>query len=99
MAGTIKIPQSPDQRYDHKANKSNWIIDSAIAFVAQIPWIENATIKDNILFGLPFDKDRYIQVLASCALIKDLETLPDGEMTDIGANGYAISINFLRRAG
>lgn len=92
VSGTIKIPRAPSERYDHKANKSNWIIDSAVAFVAQIPWIENATIKDNILFGLPFDRDRYRKVLSSCALIKDLEMLPDGELTDIGANGYVLGI-------
>ncbi|KAL8940293.1 MAG: hypothetical protein Q9216_002879 [Gyalolechia sp. 2 TL-2023] len=91
FSGTIKIPQAPKQRYDHKANKSNWIIESAVAFVAQIPWIENTTIKDNILFGLPFDHDRYTRVLSSCALIKDLEILPDGELTDIGADGINLS--------
>ncbi|KAL8668966.1 MAG: hypothetical protein Q9168_006429 [Polycauliona sp. 1 TL-2023] len=91
ISGTIKVPRAPLQRYDHKANKSNWIIDAAVAFVAQIPWIENATIKDNILFGLPFDKERYDKVLASCALTKDLDMLPDGELTEIGANGINLS--------
>ncbi len=73
------------------ANKSDWILNSAIAFVAQIPWIENATIKDNVLFGLPFDMGRYKKVLYSCALEKDLEILPDGDQTDIGANGINLS--------
>ncbi|KAL8968092.1 MAG: hypothetical protein Q9197_005060 [Variospora fuerteventurae] len=91
LSGTVRVPQAPEDRFDHKANKSNWIIDSAIAFVAQIPWIENATIKDNIVFGLPFDKDRYTKVLTSCALSKDLDMLPDGELTDIGANGINLS--------
>ncbi|KAL8859663.1 MAG: hypothetical protein Q9178_003777 [Gyalolechia marmorata] len=91
IAGSIKVPRAPLQRYDHKANKSNWVIDAAVAFVAQIPWIENATIKDNILFELPFDKQRYDKVLSSCALTKDLEMLPDGELTEIGANGINLS--------
>ncbi|KAL8773661.1 MAG: hypothetical protein Q9209_001427 [Squamulea sp. 1 TL-2023] len=91
IAGTIKAPRAPAQRHDHKANKSNWVIDTAVAFVAQIPWIENATIKDNILFGLPFDSQRYDKVLSSCALTKDLEMLPDGELTEIGANGINLS--------
>ncbi|KAL8901251.1 MAG: hypothetical protein Q9207_005297 [Kuettlingeria erythrocarpa] len=91
LAGTVKVPRASNQRFDSKANKSNWIIDSAIAFVAQIPWIENATIRDNILFGLPFDQDRYREVLSSCALTKDLDMLPDGELTDIGANGINLS--------
>lgn len=93
LAGHIKVPQGPsfEERFDYKANKSDWIIDSAIAFVAQIPWIENATIKDNILFGLPFDSGRYKKVLTCCALEKDLDLLPDGELTDIGANGINLS--------
>lgn len=59
--------------------------------MAQIPFIENATIKDNILFGLPFDAGRYRKVLSVCALEKDLDMLPDGELTDIGANGINLS--------
>lgn len=93
LGGHVKVPQAPsfEQRFDYKANKSDWIIDSAIAYVAQIPWIENATIKDNIMFGLPFDSGRYKRVLSCCALEKDLELLPDGELTDIGANGINLS--------
>ena len=93
LAGQVKVPQAPsfEERFDHKANKSDWIIDSVIAYVAQIPWIENATIKDNILFGLPFDSGRYKKVLHCCALEKDLDLLPDGELTDIGANGINLS--------
>lgn len=93
LKGTLRVPRAPaaTERFDSKANKSNWYIDSSIAFVAQIPWIENATIRENILFGLPFDEDRYQKVLQACALIKDLEMLEDGELTDIGANGINLS--------
>ena len=93
LAGTVRVPEAPssEERFDSKANKSDWIIDSAIAFVAQIPWIENATIKDNILFGLPYDSGRYKTVVRCCALEKDLDLLPDGELTDIGANGINLS--------
>lgn len=93
ITGTIRVPkmQPLQERYESKATKDNWIIDSAIAYVAQIPWIENATIKNNILFGLPHDADRYKKVLEVCALEKDLEMLEDGELTDIGANGINLS--------
>lgn len=93
LRGIIKVPVPPPikTRFDHLANSENWIIDSAIAYVAQVPWIENATIKSNILFGLPYNEDRYKKVLAACALKKDLEMLPDGELTDIGANGVNLS--------
>ena len=93
LSGIIRVPIAPEaqDRFDYRANKNDWIIDSAIAFVAQIPWIENASIKDNILFSLPFDSGRYKKVISCCALEKDLEVLPDGEMTDIGANGINLS--------
>ncbi|EKD21812.1 ABC transporter [Drepanopeziza brunnea f. sp. 'multigermtubi' MB_m1] len=93
LAGKINVPQPPRSRdrHDHLANKDNWIIPSAVAFVAQIPWIENANIKDNILFGLPYDEYRYQKVIEVCALKKDLEMLTDGEATEIGANGINLS--------
>ncbi|RAK72684.1 multidrug resistance-associated protein [Aspergillus fijiensis CBS 313.89] len=93
LQGTVHVPVPPsiEARFDHRATSADWIIDSAIAYVAQIPWIENATIKDNILFGLPYDEKRYRKTISACALQKDLEMLPDGDLTDIGANGVNLS--------
>ena len=93
LAGKLKAPTPPivNDRCGQKANKSDWIVDSAIAFVAQIPWIENATIKANILFGLPYDRGRYNKIVECCALKKDLDILPDGDNTDIGFNGINLS--------
>ncbi|KAK1144108.1 hypothetical protein N8T08_005770 [Aspergillus melleus] len=93
LAGSVSVPHAPplDERFDHRATRDNWIIDTAIAYVAQNPWMENATIKDNILFGLPYNWSRYRKVLFASGLEKDLTMLPDGEMTDIGANGINLS--------
>ena len=93
VAGRIEVPMPPSSRdrHDFTANRSDWIIESAIAFVAQICFIENATIKENILFGLPYDSGRYRKVIAACALQKDLDMLEDGDNTDIGANGINMS--------
>ncbi|KAL1961056.1 hypothetical protein VTO42DRAFT_4944 [Malbranchea cinnamomea] len=93
LEGTVQVPLPPpmEKRFDDQAHRGNWIIDSAIAYVAQVPWIENASIKDNILFGLPLDEERYQKVIFACALEKDFEMLPDGELTDIGANGVNLS--------
>lgn len=93
LSGRINVPNPPPSslRHDAKANASNWIIPTSIAFVAQIPWIENASIKENILFGLPFDEYRYKKTIEVCALRKDLEMLGDGEETEIGANGINLS--------
>ncbi|ORY70217.1 P-loop containing nucleoside triphosphate hydrolase protein [Pseudomassariella vexata] len=93
LSGSISVPRTLPikQRHDSKANKANWILPSSVAFVAQIPWIENATIKNNILFGLPFDEDRYLKTIEVCALKKDIDMFTEGEKTEIGANGINLS--------
>lgn len=93
LAGSIYTPDPPsiEDRHDDKANAGNWIILSSIAYVDQVPWIENATLKDNILFGLPLDEDRYGQTIEACALKKDLEMLPNGDESELGPKGINLS--------
>ena len=55
-----------------------------MAYVAQLAWIQNATVRDNILFGKPFDEHRYNRILDACALRPDLQILPAGDNTEIG---------------
>lgn len=55
-----------------------------MAYVPQQAWIQNATLKDNILFGSPLDETRYQQVLEACALLPDLQLLPGRDLTEIG---------------
>ncbi|GKZ34708.1 hypothetical protein AbraIFM66950_005060 [Aspergillus brasiliensis] len=62
-----------------------------IAFVSQTPWLQNTTIKENILFGSPMDDDRYGAVLKACALYPDLAALPKGDETQIGLRGVKLS--------
>ena len=57
----------------------------SIAFAAQTPWLRHQSIKDNNLFGFPYDAVRYAQVVEACALKPDLEILEDGDATEIGA--------------
>ncbi|KAF7495439.1 Multidrug resistance-associated protein 1 [Sarcoptes scabiei] len=61
------------------------------AFVPQNSWIQTGTIRDNILFGNRFDPILYWQVIESCALIEDLEHLPDADRTMIGEKGFNLS--------
>lgn len=56
--------------------------------MAQQAWIQNATLRDNILFGKLYDDVRYNQVLDACALRPDLEILPAGDLTEIGEKVY-----------
>ncbi|XP_015785720.1 multidrug resistance-associated protein 1 [Tetranychus urticae] len=62
-----------------------------IAYVAQQAWIQNATLRDNILFGKPFNKTKYDKVIAACALGPDLAYLPGGDETEIGEKGINLS--------
>ncbi|OAD09018.1 hypothetical protein MUCCIDRAFT_32834, partial [Mucor lusitanicus CBS 277.49] len=71
-------------------NFENLYLDK-VAYVAQQPFLRHASIRDNILFGLPFDADRYKKTLYQCALIKDLTILPDGDRTEIGEKGISLS--------
>ncbi|RDW61351.1 hypothetical protein BP5796_11243 [Coleophoma crateriformis] len=93
LSGYIQVPRPPpaDQRFDDKATAADWILPSAVAFVSQTPWIENATIKNNILFNLPYDEKRYNKVIEACALTKDLAMFDDGDQTEVGAQGISLS--------
>ncbi|TFK34800.1 multidrug resistance-associated ABC transporter [Crucibulum laeve] len=53
-----------------------------VAFAAQEPWVQNATIRDNILFGSELDEDRYRKVIRQCALERDLELFEAGDETE-----------------
>uniref|UniRef100_M1A887 ABC-type xenobiotic transporter n=1 Tax=Solanum tuberosum TaxID=4113 RepID=M1A887_SOLTU len=62
-----------------------------IAYVSQSAWIQTGTIQENILFGSPLDSQRYQQTLEKCSLLKDLELLPYGDLTEIGERGVNLS--------
>uniref|UniRef100_A0ABI7WGZ3 Multidrug resistance-associated protein 1-like n=1 Tax=Felis catus TaxID=9685 RepID=A0ABI7WGZ3_FELCA len=56
----------------------------SVAYVAQQAWIQNCILQENILFGSTMQKQFYEQVLEACALLPDLEQLPNGDQTEIG---------------
>ncbi|KAJ1895023.1 hypothetical protein LPJ81_005048, partial [Coemansia sp. IMI 209127] len=62
-----------------------------IAYVAQEAWLRNATIRENILFGEAYNRERYEEVLRVCALKPDLRILVAGDMTEIGERGVTLS--------
>ncbi|KAF3436437.1 hypothetical protein FNV43_RR23529 [Rhamnella rubrinervis] len=61
------------------------------AYVAQTSWIQNGTIEENILFGLPMDREKYNEVIRVCSLEKDLEMMDYGDQTEIGERGINLS--------
>ncbi|PPD75585.1 hypothetical protein GOBAR_DD27494 [Gossypium barbadense] len=61
------------------------------AYVAQTSWIQNGTIQENILFGLPMNEEKYKEVTKVCCLEKDLEMMEFGDQTEIGERGINLS--------
>ncbi|VDO55757.1 unnamed protein product [Haemonchus placei] len=66
-------------------------IAGTFAYVPQTPWIQNATVQENILFGSTMNSQRYYKAVSSCQLTKDLETLAAGDQTEIGERGATLS--------
>ncbi|KAI8618287.1 P-loop containing nucleoside triphosphate hydrolase protein [Chytriomyces sp. MP71] len=64
---------------------------SNLGYAPQTAWIQNASVKDNILFGRAYDRDRYLRAIRDCALEPDLNALPDGDQTSIGERGINLS--------
>ncbi|XP_071965517.1 multidrug resistance-associated protein 1-like [Antedon mediterranea] len=61
------------------------------AYVPQQAWIQNATLRDNILFGRELHESKYQRVVQACALATDFDMLPGGDMTEIGEKGINLS--------
>jgi ABC-type multidrug transport system fused ATPase/permease subunit len=90
VTGTVTVPQA-DSIPASVPTDDDWLLHGTIAYVSQDPWIENASIRNAILFGLPLNHARYDEVIHACALTQDLKIFPDGDKTDIGANGINLS--------
>uniref|UniRef100_A0A672I7Y0 ATP-binding cassette, sub-family C (CFTR/MRP), member 2 n=1 Tax=Salarias fasciatus TaxID=181472 RepID=A0A672I7Y0_SALFA len=75
----------------HKSDSSRASVQGSIAYVPQQAWIQNATLRDNVLFGSPNDERRFNEVIKACALEPDLELLPGGALTEIGEKGINLS--------
>eukprot|EP00804_Cyclotella_cryptica_P022040 CCRYP_000966-RB/>CCRYP_000966-RB protein AED:0.17 eAED:0.17 QI:2276/1/1/1/0.75/0.4/5/2441/1061 len=62
-----------------------------VGYASQVAFILNATVRDNILFGNPYDPERYNQVLDDCCLRADIDLLSAGDRTEIGERGVTLS--------
>jgi len=64
LKGDVQVPRAPPMhmRGNENASLEDWTIPSAVAYVGQVPWIENSSIKNTVLFGLPYHHERYMQV-------------------------------------
>ncbi len=72
-------------------NGSRIIVNGNISYLSQSPWIQNATLKENILFFKPYDEECYNNILKLCQLTQDIEALAGGDLTEIGEKGINLS--------
>jgi ATP-binding cassette, subfamily C (CFTR/MRP), member 1 len=66
-------------------------VEGSLAYVPQVPWTALGTVRDNILFGLPWDEAHYRRVIWACALETDLTLMSAGDQTYIGERGGNLS--------
>ncbi|KAK9787168.1 putative ABC multidrug transporter [Seiridium cardinale] len=75
----------------HRGTISAGLGLSRLAYCDQAPFLSNGTIRDNITGFSSFDSKRYSDVLNATMLVFDLDTMPDGDRTNIGSDGITLS--------
>jgi ABC-type multidrug transport system fused ATPase/permease subunit len=71
--------------------KVKWASGSVIGYASQKPWLLNATLRENILFGQPYRPRRYGRIIGACSLQPDIDILPGKDLTEIGEKGINLS--------
>lgn len=66
-------------------------VSGIISYASQEPWLFSGTVRQNILFGRPMNKERYKTVIHKCALAKDFKLFPHGDRTLVGERGISLS--------
>lgn len=66
-------------------------LEQGFGYVAQQPWLQRGTIRENILFCRSYDEDRYLAIVNACGLSEDFASLPAGDLTGVGEAGMTLS--------
>jgi ABC-type multidrug transport system fused ATPase/permease subunit len=72
-------------------NDGEVVVRGRVAYVAQAPWVMNASVRENIVFGHRWDPSFYELTVEACALLDDFRNLPDGDQTEVGERGISLS--------
>ncbi|CAH2350919.1 multiple drug resistance-associated protein-like transporter 1 [[Candida] railenensis] len=83
-----EIPIAPEAANSIPGHSS---VVGSIAYCSQSPWIMNATVKENIIFGCRYNKEFYDKAVDACELLSDFASLPDGDKTVVGEKGISLS--------
>ncbi|XP_062818074.1 ATP-binding cassette sub-family C member 12 isoform X2 [Anolis carolinensis] len=71
--------------------KGTVAVNGSLAYVSQQAWIFHGTVRENILFGQPYNEQRYNYAIKVCCLKSDMDILPYADMTEIGERGLNLS--------
>ncbi|KAL0489074.1 ATP-binding cassette, subfamily C member [Acrasis kona] len=76
---------------DSRRQSGRLNVCGTLSYCNEKPWIINASIRDNILFGSVYIQSRYEHILRVCQLETDLKRLPNSDLTEVGENGVNLS--------
>jgi ABC-type multidrug transport system fused ATPase/permease subunit len=94
LAGQVVCPRSGPgaiEDFGKKISREDWVVKGRTAYCPQQAWLQNDTIRGNILFGCEYVEERYRAVIEACSLVSDLAILEDGSETEIGEKGVNLS--------
>ncbi|KAI6042761.1 hypothetical protein EDC04DRAFT_3058052 [Pisolithus marmoratus] len=91
LLGEMTTMEGKLVRPSHGSGTGGPLVSSTISYAAQTPWLQRGTVKENILFGYPYDEQRYEDVVECCALVPDLDSWEEGDHTQVGDRGSNLS--------
>lgn len=74
-----------------KRTRGSVTFGGSISYASQQAWMQSCSLRDNVLFGQPWDEERYERVIADACLEADFAMLPSGDLTEIGEKGVTLS--------
>ncbi|KAJ3025896.1 UNVERIFIED_CONTAM: hypothetical protein HDU68_006517 [Siphonaria sp. JEL0065] len=74
-----------------KNTSGSTAMNGRVAYASQQGWLQNSTLQANVLFGAKMDRERYDSVIRACSLDKDIQSFPNGELTEVGERGVQLS--------
>ncbi|XP_048265984.1 ATP-binding cassette sub-family C member 4 isoform X2 [Bombus terrestris] len=66
-------------------------VNGSLSYAGQEAWVFGSTVRQNILFGQPYDRQLYQKVVKACSLQRDFKQFPQGDQTIVGERGSSLS--------